>query len=132
MVTKEQWAEIERKLSHPYGDAHLMVDNYKLTLQVAKVKDLKYEIVWWVNGEFKGLWLTKDSEEGRRFARPMSSAIFTPAKIKEIEKIFGKRRAAKEFPRLREKRTYYQWSWPSFKPLMRHLIANNKSIEVLP
>jgi hypothetical protein len=129
--TKEQWAELERKMSHAYGAAHLMVDGYKLPLQVTKDKGLSYTIIWYVNGKFKGAWLSKDSEEGRRFARPISTANYKPIQIQKYEKIFGKKGAEKLFPKLHEKSIYYQWSWPSFKPLMRHLMANNKSIDIV-
>lgn len=131
-LTKAQWQELEERLSHAYGVAHLMVDGYKLSLQVAKVKELRYEIIWYVNGQFKGIWLTKDCEEVRRFARPCSISLYSTQKKSDLVKKIGVRGIKKYFPRIDEKRTYLVWSWPSFKPFKRHLLANNKSIELLP
>ncbi len=133
-LTKDQWQELEQRLSHSFGTAHLMVDGYKLSLQLAKEKpnSLKYVILWFCNGGFEGKWLLQDCEERRRFARAAKTYVWSPNERARLTKGFTKKALEKHFPDINKTITVYNWHWRSFKPFMRHLLANNKSIELLP
>lgn len=129
-MTKDDWASVERALTYPYGCARLICDGYDLRLTTVLNKPLKLAIAWYVDGHFKGEFLKADSEIGKRFACPHVLHAYSPSQKKEIIKNFGKRGAAKHFPRLDATHTYRNWTWTSFRSLKRHLIANNKVIEL--
>jgi hypothetical protein len=131
LMTKEDWAKVGASLSMPYGlNVTLLVDGYELTLVIVTTAPLKYGICLYVDGYLKGTFITTDCEERRRFARPIHRACYKPADKAGILKELGKKRAKEYFPRLDEKFTYYSPVWPSFGPLKRHLLANNKSVEI--
>lgn len=128
-MTRDEWQQVERALTVPYGAAKLRIDGYELALCVQQVKPLKYAITPYVNGEFKGAWLLHDCEERRRFFRPVRSRLWSPklrASLKKVRKATLKEMSIDPdtFG------TYYVWEWPSFGALKRHLIANNQSIEL--
>lgn len=130
-MTKDQWLAVKAALSTPWGVVKLDVDGYELTLQVKQIKPLKFAIVPYVNGEIKGIWLTGDNEEGRRFMRPVKVAVFKPAEKKRMTKGLSKANIKKYFGDIDKTFTVIECLWPSFDPLRRHLIANNKEIELL-
>jgi hypothetical protein len=130
VMTAEEWKKVEAALQSPYGRAVLAVDSYELTLQVQQLKPLKFAIGFYVDGWFKGEWLTSDCEERRRFCRRMESAVYSPAQRAKITKGFSKRNVAKYFPDMAKKFTWYSNAWSSFGALKRHLVANNQQIEL--
>lgn len=130
-MTKDQWLEVKSALSTPFGRVKLKVDGYDLALYVEQVKPLKYSIVPYVNGEFKGEWLSGKFEESKRFMRPVQVAVFKPAEKARMCKGLSKKLIKEFFGDINKTFTSYRWDWPSFDPLRRHLIANNKEIELL-
>lgn len=131
-MTKDEWLLVKNKLSHPWGSVTLMVDGYKLALRVEQVKALKFEIMTYVNGEFKGSWMKQGSEEGMRFLRPVKIAAYKPAQKARITKGVSKKMIKEVFgDRLDATCTVFFWGWPTFGPLQRHLIANNQVIELV-
>ncbi|ABE45668.1 hypothetical protein [Polaromonas sp. JS666] len=129
-MTADDWKKVEAALQSPYGRAKLEVDGYALDLVVQQTKPLKFEIGFFVDGWFKGAWLMADSEERRRFCCPKQLSLYSPAKKAKLLKGLTKRAIAEYFPSIDKKHTYYSSHWSRFAPLKRHLIANNKSIEL--
>ena len=133
-MTKDEWSKIELQLSYPYaGMAHLLVDGYALTLQVQQIKPLKFIIAVFVNGYCKGEWMKGEADEAKRFCRPVKRAVFSPAKKKAFLKGMTKSeiKRSREFLDLDKTFTFWNLYWTSFGPLKRHLIANNKVIELV-
>lgn len=130
-MTKDEWTKVEQKLTHLYSSVKLRCDGYNLTLCVVPNGPLKLAIAWYVDGEFKGVFLKNDPEIGKRFACPHVLHVYRPAQKTKIIKDFGKRGAARLFPQLDATHTYRSWVWESFKSLKRHLIANNQSISLV-
>ncbi|NDY58933.1 hypothetical protein G3N56_19530 [Desulfovibrio sulfodismutans] len=127
-MTKEDWDYVERGCSHPYGHVQLMCDGFTLGLKVESVGTLKYAIVPFVNGYFKGQWLFEDCEERRRFYRPSTRPILNRKQQEQEKKIA---RLAKRPSRHKETFTAWLPYWPSFGPLRRHLIRNNTDITLV-
>jgi hypothetical protein len=127
--TREQWKRIEQELCSPYGRAELLVDGYRLTLDVQCIKPRRYTIMIYVNDHFKGSWVIDDCEERRRFFRRGEHSLYGHAKRERYVREFGKRRAEKLG--LLKTFTSYSPHWPTFGPLRRHLVANNKSIAIV-
>lgn len=131
MPTKAQWEYARGALSHSFGRLAMRVDQFKVDFEVRMVKHLKYEIMPFVDGHHRGAWMLNDCKERRRFLRPVKLSLYTPAERAKLQKAFGKRGVQKYFPRLNEKRTVYYPTWSSFEALRRHLVANNRDIEIL-
>ena len=129
-MTPADWQAVEVGLSHAFGHATLRCDGRLVTLQVRMIAPRRYEIVPYVDGLFKGAWLTEDCEERRRFFRPRTIHAFTPTQRKLHIKAFGLRRARKLLS-IDKSTTVWMFSWPSFGPLKRHLVANNQQIELV-
>ena len=134
MMSKEDWELVKKRLSHPLGSVDLKIDGYAVTLEVRCVKPLKYAIQVFVNGVSRGAWCAGDSEESRRFLRPVTRALYSPAKKKAA--LNGLRskadiKAISNLMGLDKTWTYWDLTWPTFEPLKRHLVANNKSIELV-
>lgn len=132
-MTKDEWLQVQDKLSHPWGSVKLMVDGYALTLQVQQIKPLKYVVTVFVNGVYKGEWMNGEADEAKRFCRPVKKSVWSPAKKKAVLKGLSKAEAKRAVEYLDLNKTWTHWDvwWPSFGPLKRHLILNNKSIEIV-
>lgn len=130
-MTEDQWKVVANRLASPFIPVKLMVDGYKITLEVKQEKPLKFVIVPFVNGWFKGEWLLNKTEEAKRFYRLVKRPAYSPSEKKRLTRGFTKASVKKYFPDLDRTVEYYSGAWPSFAPLKRHLIANNKSIELL-
>jgi hypothetical protein len=126
-MTKEEWAEVERKLQSPFGSVDLMCDGYKLTLQVQRDK-MRLVIMIYVNGHFKGIWFD-DCEERRRFFRPSTRKLHPASSFKGFTKKELKTDWVKKT--MEKTMTSYSPLWLSFRPLKAHLIKNNTSIELV-
>lgn len=129
-MIKEDWIELEKRLSYPFGNAKILADGFTVSLQVHQHK-MRLVIVPYVNGFIKSAWISTKSEECIRFFRPLKVSLYKPSEIKRLTAGFGKKSVLKHFPGLHEKGTYYTHEWNSFPTLKRHLIANNKSIQLL-
>lgn len=133
-MTKDEWLQVQDKLSHPWGSVKLTVDGYALALEVRQVKTLKFVIMVFVNGVCKGEWCKGEADEAKRFCRPVKKFLYSPAEKKAVLK--GKSKAQiktiSELLGLDKSWTSYDLYWPSFAPLKRHLIANNQRIELTP
>lgn len=131
-MTKEEWGQVNEQLDHAYGRAELMCDGYRLTLRVQRLKPgLRYAIAVYVGGWWRGEWALEDCEERRRFLQPCKAYAFKPkerARLKAMK------------PRMRKMLgwdpdktiTYYRSWWGSFDALRRHLVRNNKVVELAP
>lgn len=127
--SKEQWAAIEKALSCAYGRAELQCDAFKVSLVVVRAKAMRYEIMVYVDGIFKGTMIAHDCEERRRFMRPRSKQAFGAKAYKSWRRAFGKKDADER--QARGLHRYFEAWWPSVGPLKRHLLANNTNIELL-
>lgn len=129
-LTKEEIARIEKELSMPWGRVKLQCDTFLITVEVRRIAKLKFSPIAFVDGTIDYDWVITDCEQRRRFMRPTYRYLYTPTRRKELEKIFGKRRAAKQFD-LDKKITYYGFDWPSVKSMVRHFCAANESVAVI-
>lgn len=125
-MTKQQWEQIETSLQSPWGQVNLVCDGYNLTLQVERDK-MRLLIMTYINGHFKGIWMSEDCEERRRFFRPKVTKLFKESVFKGLTK---KERKYMEEKYNKTITTYLPY-WPSFRPLKAHLTKNNISIELV-
>ncbi len=120
-LTREQIIAIEYELAVPYGMVRLKCDGYTVDVRVSQAKPLKYDLMVYVNGEFKGAWLLNGgSDEAKRFLRPVHRAKYSTKFRTGMLKILGKRRALQQYPDFYDKVTGYMPTWPSAKTMVRH------------
>jgi hypothetical protein len=138
-MTKEDWAEVDKRLPCAGYQVQLDCDGYRLSIQRARLTKMRDCLVIYVNGVFKGKWMTEDCEERRRFLCPRKTFFYKPkarAKQREMLKKWSKREIRefeKEYFSLDpdKKITWYSQVWPSLKPLKAHLTKNNKEISII-
>lgn len=131
-MQQEDWDVLKAQMSRPYGSMELQCDQYKVALQQAiSSKNKSWSTVVYVDGVFKGLWLSMENgepthDEGRRFMHKMTRSMHGRKIIDEVRKTLGKREADKWAA---EKFVHLSPCWTSFNSLKKHLLANNTSIE---
>lgn len=125
ILTKDQWAELEKKLSHPYGSANLLIDGYEVLLAVHMTKPLRMEIYCYINGHLKGEYIVNDCEERWRFMRPSVHNLYPRNRRKKMDRL------SKKYALGPISYITYSWSWTSFTALRRHLVKNNQSIAII-
>lgn len=131
MLTKEVRAELEAQLSQPWGIVKLQCDEDVITLNVQPKAALRYEIMMYVNGFFKGPWMhVQQPAPEQKYLRLVTKSMVKPAERKKAEKELGKRYVAKsEF--WSATYSYYVPYWPSAKSALAHLMKCAKVITVI-
>lgn len=136
MPTKEQWAKIVEDLNSLYIVVYLRCDGYLVSASLRRTSKLKLSIVVGVNGwEIKGEWLPSPSkgramsEEAQRFWFQSRRQKYSAKQLQSLEKIWGKRECRKRG--LYDPFIFPTPEWNSANSLIRHLKANNDSIEII-
>lgn len=131
-MQQEDWDALKAQMSSPYGCMDLQCDQYKLTLaQAVSSKNKSWSTVVYVDGVFKGLWLSMENgepkhDEARRFMRKVTRPLHSRKYVEAWRKAFGKREADKVAA---EKYVHLDPRWTSFNSLKKHLLANNTSVK---
>ena len=130
-MSKDGWVQVQEALKSLYSIVKLKIDDYEVTLSLVRVSTYKLAIAIYVGGMFKGIWLTEDCEERRRFVRKTEKSLMSPKQKAEFDKF--PKRMQKEFARKYNNMKYdfYSSVWTSFGALKKHLIENNKNIELV-
>ncbi len=134
-ITKERWAYIETRLSHPYGSVKLKCDGYEITAQVQKYKGLKYCVVVYVDGVYKGKWTDGKDVRAQKFHCKNTRHVWPAKQRAEAKKELSKRRLLKEmkvFWQDVHDKKYEFWVpfWTSSKSFWRHIRKTCTDIEV--
>lgn len=128
-MTPAQWKAVEESLAYPHGHAELTCDGRRIAAQVQQVKELRFEVVVFVDGVWRGEWLRADRPcDEQRFMCPHEQAFYSAAQIKGLRKVFS----AKQLREMAEKKT--RWFSPSFrtaKAFRRRITSTCKSIELV-
>ncbi|WP_104565828.1 hypothetical protein [Ralstonia mannitolilytica] len=130
-LTREQIIAIEYELANPYGMVQLKCDGYTVDLRVEREKPLKYVLAVYVDGVRNMGWVKGDSEEAKRFCRPIVRPFYSAQQKAKLVRTFGKRRAAEHFPKLNDAMTTYLPFWPSVKPMLRHFGKTCTDVQVV-
>jgi hypothetical protein len=134
-MNKEDWKKLENRCYFPHSQAHLMVDGYRLTIQVERYSTitLTFCLVVYVNGKIDYQQAKQDCEERRRFWRKKTSRLYSAKEIASILKGTSKRYQANAIKELKLDRTFDQYTpiFLSFSSLKAQLIKNNTSVELI-
>lgn len=129
-MTKEEWKQAEEILESLYYPVNLKADGFDVTLILERVGTYKNMIMVYIGGQFKGKWMSEDCEERRRFFQKKVRSLLTAKQKAGLKKLSKKRQ--KEFAEsYHTNYEIYTPQWSSFGALKKHLIANNKSIELV-
>lgn len=130
-MKKEEWKQVEAAATAFYPTAYLKVDGYDVALTLVRVSTYKNEIAIYVGGVFRGEWLGKDCEERRRFCQRRERSLLSAKQKADFKKLPKKQQ--KDLLNRYHSLTYewYEPYWSSFGTLKRHLLANNKSVELV-
>lgn len=135
-MNSEDWNEVQKRILHTLGQrAFMMVDGYKIYLDLHVNKKLQACVMVIINGQIKHEWLKTDCEERRRFFQPVSTHIY-PLKLRKHWAQFNKKckgKGASIVSSVDYNKTitgYYPW-WNSFGGMRRHFEKNNQSIELV-
>lgn len=135
LPTKEQWETIQAVFSGLYGAIELQIDGYKVQLQRRLISVNTLATRCYVNEHYKGKWSTENQdgtwdEEARRFYQLTSKSLNSTKNKKELIKIFGIRKARKDFGL--DKKFYFRPPyWNSFSSFKRHVLKENYDIELI-
>lgn len=132
-MTPEEWKRAESAVHSLVSYADLDVDGYKVSIRMARATPYKNVVQLFVNGEFKGKWLTTECEERRRFIRQTEVSILSKKDLEDLRKELrlGKREFEAFMKKHNNKCPMYHSTWPSFKALKSHLCKNNENISLL-
>lgn len=132
MITKEEWSRIENVLTGAFGRVELLIDGFNVTLNIERVRNLKYGIMTYVNGEFRGAWMMEDSEIGAKFYRPNTRFINNSKLRAELIKIWGGKRCPKHrLEEINKKITLHDPVWNCAKKMRCHLVKHNTDISII-
>ena len=130
-MTKEEWDEVQRHLTFPGTTVHMKIDGYDISAQLQRhtSTSLKYDIMIYVNGYFKGEWMVNDCEIRNRFYCKRTHDTMSRKDKERLKK------ASKAVKKLVEEHghkydIYYPY-WTSFRSMKSHFIKNNSSIELV-
>lgn len=129
-MTKEDWNKVKEALESIFRIAKLRIDDYEVSIALRRYGVYKNVIAIYVNEKFEGKWLCEDCEERRRFCRKREKSLLSSKQKKNLSKLSKK--TQKEL--LMDRKTtfiYYEPYWTSFNSLKKHLIDNNKCIELI-
>lgn len=124
-ITKEQLAELEEKMTYGFVDITFTYKGFTLSVSRVNVKENKTALVVYIDGVYKPVWglIERESEDRPSIItdvwKQRSMARYTAKQIKGIEKVWGKRRAKKEYPDLYNRQSWYEPVFPKASVLCR-------------
>ncbi|MCE2594433.1 hypothetical protein K6Y31_06365 [Motilimonas cestriensis] len=132
-ISKEQWTDIESKLSGLYGTVKLMLEGRTLTLEKRLIAENQLAVLVFIDGSIQPTSGLESSKHYDPFValvwRKRSESCYSQKQIKEIEKLWGKREAKKQYPRLYDKHVYYEPFFPKFAGLKR-VLSKQKDLQM--
>ena len=135
--TSEEWKQIDDALYHFLQSVVLEIDGYRVVLCLERISQFKNAIAVYVDGSIKGEWVTEFMDgrgEGfeimRRFYPKSKRSVFSQKHKKEIIKIYGIRRARKEYD-IDKVVEVPGFSWTNFNSLKRQLLKENTNIRLV-
>lgn len=128
-MTNYEWKQTQEALKDFYGIVKLKIDGYEVSLRLERIDQFKNAIMIYVDGTFSIKQLTEDSEERRRFFCKRTRSILN--KKEKVEMMKGLSKKQKVELEQKSKYEYYVPYWTSFRSMKKHLIENNKNIELI-
>lgn len=129
-MNKSEWESVQKAIESPGGQAKLLVDGYEVDLILLPVSAYKKEIAVYVNGYIRTEWSLGKTPEGEEIRKRFYCEHKKSMIKKPHEKMTRKEQQAFEQAKKEHTYNYYLPYWSSFGSLKRHLVKNNKNIEI--
>lgn len=123
MITKEQWAEIEKDLAGYFGCKKFQLGEDKISVIRENCGEGQRKLAVYFNDIIKGVWTHKTDDKGynplvEKFWRKHSRSMWNAKHRASMIKLYGKKRYHKEFSYLDTKYVFYSPIWPKAKALV--------------
>lgn len=128
-MTKEEWKQVDDKLSGLFGSVEMLVDGHTVTFQRQRVGKNQLGIMTFVDGHYKGAW--KEGDPEFKYLRMVAKSLYSPKKLKEFEKIYGKRQWKTVKDRWDKKYIYGTPVWFSVSGIRKQYEKTFKDIKLL-
>lgn len=129
-LTKEQKAEIARRLEWPLDKVKFTIDGHDVVAKVEPYKARRQVVVVYVDGRWDAQHLAVGGDIQKRFYPLKKVALWKPKEREKLIKDVGKRYATKNLGL--DKVNYYALPfWTSVKAMLRHFEANNESVQLV-
>ncbi len=129
-LTKEEQSVIEQNLSYPFGGAKLICDGNIIDLRVQRYKGMTYRVSVYVNGCWKGEWLSaQNSHPEQKFLRKSERSVYSPAMKAKLAKVYGKKKVEKD-PEFNKKLVFFFPDFANGKSALRHLMKVCDSVQI--
>lgn len=127
-MTKEEWKKVADWWGTGLGCVKMEIDGHEISLYNAISKSRMIVCVEiYVDGYIKTECSKAGNEIGDRFWMRVKKPLYSPKRLKELIKAFGKR--SKE---AKQKYIEYNYpSWRSFSAFKRHISEKNKEIRLI-
>lgn len=111
-ISKEQWAKIEEDLKGYFASVDFQYENTEVSVRRVGYGEGQTKLAIYLDSQICYGWGWSNSDAFnplvKFFWAKRQKSLYSPTKVKKLEKIWGKRRAKKEVPNLHEKFTWYQ------------------------
>jgi hypothetical protein len=111
MITKAQWEQISHFMKGLYNTIEFELDGRNIKVTKAFVSENKVAYVVYIDNQLApgmGFQNMKNYDPfTEKVWRRRSKAVYSVARVKEIEKAFGKRDAKKHFPNLHKSTVWF-------------------------
>ena len=121
-ITKEPCINIENELASTFGNVVFSVGDHKVSVQRNRTSESTTVLSVYIDDFIKGEWFNKKESRPaclEQVWRKRSISLYKPTEIKRIQKAFGKRDAIKHFPKLHDKKEYFDSFFTTSKSLVR-------------
>jgi hypothetical protein len=129
-LSKEQKASAIQELE-TYNRITFMCDGYEISLRIQRHK-MKLVVGIFVNDTVKGIWCSEPEKHPEaKYLAPYHVNFYKLSFKQKLIKLYGKRRAYKEYPDLDGKNEYRLPYFSSATRAINHLIKVSDSIELV-
>ncbi|BCV65090.1 hypothetical protein TUM17387_04490 [Shewanella carassii] len=125
-ISKELWQDIETEMTAMFVNITFTYKGHELSVRRERSGESKTVLTVYIDGFIKGVWIgiKQDLTNDAPSIIPevwcqRSKAIYTAKQIAQIEKIWGKREAKKQHPRMHEKLVWHEPFFPKASVLCR-------------
>jgi hypothetical protein len=136
-MDKKALMALASRLDHVYGRLELLCDGHAVTAEVQNVGALRYEVMVFVDGHFRGEWLMTDREVPDivlKVYRTISRPLFSKQTRDSMQKL-----TRSKHPEIRalgagwdKTYSFRRSTWPSGRAFLAHIAKTCTSIELAP
>lgn len=123
-ITNAQWQTIEANLTRVYAHQKFRLGVHEITVLKERVAENKFALIVYIDGQWKGLWMTPDKDPVygpivTQVWRKRTRKLYPPTQRQKLVKSVGVRRAKKLFPNLDKTIEHWVPDFNTAKSLVR-------------